>query len=294
MRKFVLSMLLVSTLTACSLQTSTSDISEAAESPINTQLPPLSKQFACLPKDAAIIAAHRGTAYNKGMSENSLRSLKALIDKGYLMAEVDIAGLKDGTHTLFHDGVWEEDSTGKGPVAASTWNQVKSYLLNDTDGELTSDTLSKLSDYLKTAKDKIYLEIDFKSSAKYDHVINMIREHDMTNQVILISYNERQSRKLAELAPDMMLSVSVNETEGHIYKPGQIAAWLGDDIDQENIVSRLNKANIPVLGRIGKDSSSIKSKAADVLVTDYAFSHDPVSGLTEITKIEYEACLKTP
>jgi len=269
MRKFVLSMLLVSTLTACSLQTSTSDISEAAESPINTQLPPLSKQFACLPKDAAIIAAHRGTAYNKGMSENSLRSLKALIDKGYLMAEVDIAGLKDGTHTLFHDGVWEEDSTGKGP-------------------------LSKLSDYLKTAKDKIYLEIDFKSSAKYDHVINMIREHDMTNQVILISYNERQSRKLAELAPDMMLSVSVNETEGHIYKPGQIAAWLGDDIDQENIVSRLNKANIPVLGRVGKDSSSLKSKAADVLVTDYAFSHDPVSGLTETTKIEYEACLKTP
>ena len=147
---------------------------------IDGPLPSLTTQFECLPKETAIISAHRGTARGSGFAENGLRGLSALIKRGYLMSEIDVARLKDGTYILFHDGVWEDKSTGRGAVAASTWEQAEKYLLKDPQGKLTSDTPIKLSNYLAEAKDKIYLEIDFKSSARYQDVIKMIRAHGMS------------------------------------------------------------------------------------------------------------------
>lgn len=266
---------------------------KAIEAPIaHSVLPPLTKQFECLPDEAAIIAAHRGTAYDTAYAENSISGLKALIDKGYLMAEVDIAGLKDGTHILYHDGVWDEKSTGNGAVASSTWGTAQNYLLNDPRGILTSDTPPRLTDFLDTAKDKIYLEIDFKSSAKYDHVIELIREKDMADQVILISYSKGQADKLARLAPEMMLSISVDKPEDALAYNSRAAVWLGDDIFDDNRVAGLAAQGTPILGRIQKKWSKKAAKAAHVLVTDYTFDHRPIAGLNAENKAIYEACLK--
>ena len=95
-----------------------------------------------------------------------------------------MAQSKDGVHFLYHDGVWEDDSTGRGAVAATNWRDAQKFLLNDTEGKLTAQTLTSLDDYLKIAQDKIYLEIDFKSSADYRDVIAMIRQYKMSDKVI--------------------------------------------------------------------------------------------------------------
>jgi len=75
---------------------------------------PLKQHFKCLPDSAALLAAHRGTAKNHGLAENGPAGLDALIKKGIMIAEIDIAKTKDGVHFLFHDGVWEDETTGKG------------------------------------------------------------------------------------------------------------------------------------------------------------------------------------
>ena len=118
---------------------------------------PLKHHFKCLPDSAAILAAHRGTSKGKGLAENGKAGLQALIKKGVMIAEIDVAKTKDGMHFLFHDGVWDDESTGKGAVASSRWSQAQSFLLNDTEGRLTSETPISFEDYLKIAKDKIYL-----------------------------------------------------------------------------------------------------------------------------------------
>lgn len=281
-------------LTACSqsdTQTLSSETKASTESTHKT-LPPLVKYMSCLPQETALVAAHRGTARNSNYPENSMSGLKALMEKGYLVSEVDVAGLKDGTHILYHDGVWDEKSTGKGPIASSTWSDASKLLLTDTKGKLSADRPIKFDDYLKAAKGKIYLEIDFKSSSKYETVLELIRNNNMADDVILISYNQGQTKKLMRLAPDMMLSVGSNEALGQTrFKPGQIAAWVGYNVDNESLIQNLRDKDIPILGRVRKDWNIQAANAADLLVTDDVFDHQAIAGLNAKNKRELNACL---
>lgn len=255
-------------------------------------LPPLADYMSCLPQETALMAAHRGTARNSIYPENSMSGLKVLLDKGYLVSEIDIAGLKDGIHILYHDGIWDEKSTGKGPVASSTWADAEKILLSDTKGDFSADRPVKFEDYLMAAKGKIYLEIDFKSSAKYEVVIELIRKHAMQDQVILISYNEGQSKKLASLAPEMMLSIGASETLGQTrYNPNQVAAWIGYNVDDASLVKNLQDKQVPILGRIKKEPNPLAADVAVLLVTDDVFEHSPIAGLNSENKKELEACL---
>jgi len=256
---------------------------------------PIKQHFKCLPESAAILAAHRGTSKQEGLSENSKDGLLALINHGVLIAEIDVAQSKDGVHFLYHDGVWEDDSTGRGAVAATNWSDAQKFLLNDTEGKLTSQTLSSLDDYLKIAQNKIYLEIDFKSSADYRDVIKAIRRYDMADKVILIAYSNKQAEQLARLAPNMMISMSVrgkndldNYKRGGI-KTNNIAAWTGRDGPNSTLVSLLKQNNIPVLTYPSRDKARSLIKAVDLIVTDYALDQKPIIGSYD--KADYLTCL---
>lgn len=261
--------------------------------------PSVHKQFACLPDEAAFVAAHRGVSKGEGQAENSKGGLDALMAAGILFAEVDIVGLKDGVHALYHDGVWETKTTGRGAVAASTWDEVSTFLLNDTEGNLTSDRPIRLTDYLALAKDRIYVEIDFKSSAKYETVIAAIRDAGMEDQVILIAYNNGQAKKLAALAPEMMISVSVNQV-GDIKALNMIgvttenmAAWRGDDETPDVLFNALKSQGIPILKSAFSGIPEGLEGEADLIVSDFALGAEPIIGLTGTGRAAYEACLKS-
>ena len=259
---------------------------------LDVALPSLLKQLDCLPPETAMISAHRGTSKNSSEAENSLEGLKSLMKKGYLMAEIDIARLKDNTHILFHDGVWEEGSTGRGVVAATTWTDASKFLLKDSRRGLTSQTIPTLDDMFKLVAGKIYLEIDFKSSANYKHVITKIRDYNMTENVILISYNAGQAKKLSKLAPDMMISVSTHKPQDvQNYRKGQAIAWVGKAVTNKDLMSQLRKTDTPIIGTLGKEWDSYRAKAADILVTDYAYNHRPITGLTRQNRDAYKNCL---
>ena len=256
------------------------------------RLPPIADYLACLPQETALLAAHRGSARNSKYPENSMSALKALLDKGYLLTEIDVARLKDGVHILYHDGVWDEKSTGKGSLAATTWKEAQKLLLMDTKGNFSADRPVKLDDYLKAAKGQIYVEVDFKSSSKYETVLKQIRANDMADQVILISYSDGQTRKLSRLAPDMMLSVSTREALGQTrFKTGQVAAWVGYDLDDTAVIRNLKDKDIPIIGRVRKNWGFKAAKAADILVTDNIFNHEPIAGLNKKNKETLNNCL---
>ena len=109
-------------LTACQSEPAQNPVVELENPSTKPAELPLRQHFACLPREGAIVAAHRGTSKKADLPENSQSSLHAVINHGILVAEIDVVGLKDGTHVLFHDGVWEEKTTGKGEVAATDWD----------------------------------------------------------------------------------------------------------------------------------------------------------------------------
>lgn len=284
-------LLLGTALSACKAAPSSQDTIAQTTPQITetaTKLPPIRTALDCLPTNAAMIAAHRATDKRwDDVAENSLTSLKKLINHGTLMAELDVAGLKDDTLISFHDGVWDEMSTGTGPIAVSTKSDLDNILLKSRAGKLTADRPPLFEDMLNTAKGKLYLEVDFKSSADPADVIKAIRDADMADQVLLIAYTPKQAAQFERLAPDMLRSNPVEATKkGH-------AVWLGYGVANGGGAEarRLKTQGNYIIGRIGDPNRQPPLArlidAADILVSDYAQKRDAVIG----DRAAFEACL---
>lgn len=285
-------------LSGCRAQTAVAPATPANdEAPLafDKILPPLKQAFACLPKEAAFVAAHRGTSLNRGLPENSMGGLLALIDAGFYFSEIDVAGLKDGTLILMHDGVLDRTTVKEGPVASQSWADVNSLLLRDTDGRITTDTLPQFEDILQRSKGKIYLEIDFKSSAKFEAVIAQIRQNDMADQVILIAYSDGQARKLASLAPDMMISLTIksndhfDELKSLGIKTENMTAWTGREAIDPAQLRLLTNNQIRVLAMRSPQEQDEAIVDADLIVSDYALDGPPILGT--IDEAAFKACL---
>lgn len=278
---------------ACAPQTDTpeneststvKDQNPAVFSPLNYAL---SDVLSCLPKEQAIIAAHRGTSRAWDIPENSLGALKRLINEGTLIAELDVAGLKSGEQILYHDGTWDRKSTGTGPVASSTYADVEKILLESFAGTLSSERPPLLSDVLELSKDKIFLEVDFKSSAKTDIVLRLIREYGMEEQVVLIAYTQERAEELHALAPEMLISAP-GEAKGRNLTPAKTLLWMGRDVDK--VTAPTN--TLGYIGLISRDDApAIKAKPAVFLVSDYPNELPQIVGTGDGAL--FEACLKT-
>jgi len=83
-------------LTACNSQKPPAPTVE----PAGDALPSVTQMLTCLRSTGPIIAAHRGRDKARRDPENALSSLRSLKDAGFIIAEVDVARLKDGTHIL--------------------------------------------------------------------------------------------------------------------------------------------------------------------------------------------------
>jgi len=283
------SLLLALGLSSCKAPTSAE--SPTAETAIaSNTLAPIRKTLSCLPPEAAIIAAHRGTDERwRDQAENSIGGLNALIQHGSLMAEIDVAGLRDDTLITFHDGVWDEVSTAKGPISVSTKADLENILLKSRSGGLTADRPPLFADMLRAAKGKMYLEVDFKSSADPKDVIKAIRDADMADQVLLIAYNAKQAALFKRLAPDMLRSNPTDATQaGH-------AVWLGYNVANGDTAKTLKSNGNYIIGRIGdpKRQPPLEAlrQASDILVTDEAERYEGIIGLTANGQAAYEACL---
>lgn len=253
------------------------------------QIAPLRTAIACLPDQTALIAAHRGVSENWDLPENSASGLQRLIDENYLVAEIDVASTKDGTLFLFHDGVWDETSTGKGPVSASTNEDLDKVLLKSRQGTLASERPLRFDDALDMAKNKIYLEIDFKSSAQESEVIEMIKEKDMESQVVLIAYTSEQAEELQALAPNMLLSAP-GADNGRGLKPESTLLWMGRSIDTVSTPTN-TLAYIGMVGRKNETAQPGPLRQGRLLVTDFPTDFPPIWGLTHESSPAYEACL---
>lgn len=278
-------------LTSCKAASNPSGAPVEISSHANT-LAPIRKALSCLPAEAAIMAAHRGTDERwTDTAENSIGGLNALIELGSIMAEIDVAGLKDGTLITFHDGVWDEISTAKGPIAVSTKADLEKILLKSRSGGLTADRPPLFSDMLKAAKGKMYMEVDFKSSADPKAVIKAIRDAGMTDQVLLIAYNPKQAALFERLAPEMLRSNPIEATQK------DHAVWLGYNVANGKTAQSMKAKGNYTIGRIGdpKRQPPLNTliKASDILVTDEAEKHGGIIGLNSDSRAKFEDCLTT-
>jgi glycerophosphoryl diester phosphodiesterase len=252
-------------------------------------LPPIRTVMTCLPKDAALVAAHRGTSVSYLEPENSISALERLIANNTMMAEIDIAAIRDGTPIIFHDGVWDYHTDQTGPIAATSAEDFARLRLKNTKDAVTLEPVPTLAAMLDAAKDRIYLEVDFKTSSDMETTLQMIRDRDMVDQVVLIATDDAEAAALRPYADEFLMSLpKAPKTTGEGQKQG---VWIGarwKDGGEKRIQSRHY-----VIGAQWKKNPAELAKAAralDILVTDQAQRYAPIAKLDKVAA--FRNCLK--
>jgi len=261
--------------------------------------PDVISALTCVTKDGPIISAHRGRDKGKGFADNSLEGLKALLARGYIMAEIDVARLKDGTMIAFHDGVWDPMSTGRGPVSASTWEEAEKLLLKTKRGKITASKVPTLDQILRWADGQFYFEIDFKSSANEKAVVQTIYDAGMHNHVILISYNDSQAVRLRKIARavtggDMMVSESISRVSDIARLPKSTTlGWTGTKSYNRMLIEKIEDAGIAsAYGMMSpKYYKGPMPKSVSILVTDYPDEAKAKTGVRKKDSERLKGCM---
>ena len=224
----------------------------------------LSAMLDCLEAGGqTLVSAHRGGP-TPGLPENAIATMDALLAAYPAIMEVDVARSRDGVHFLLHDDRLDRTTTGTGEAAAQDWAMLSQLRLKDNWGWTTPYGIPSLEEALGWAKGRTVLQLDFKRSADYAAVIAAVRAAGMANSVILIAYSPAQASALHDLAPEMLLSVSVDA-------PGDVAqlkaagipedrmvAFTGTRLPRPELYAELDKADIEVIfGTLGRPPRSI-------------------------------------
>lgn len=210
-----------------------------------------------------LISAHRGGP-TPGLPENAIETMDALLAAVPAIMEVDVAQSSDGVLYLMHDDTLDRTTNGSGAVKDVPWDTVKTLFLRDEAGWKTSFRVPLLEDVLDWSRGRAVLQIDFKRSTRFEDVIGMIRAKDREDNVVLIAYTVAQAKQLHELAPEMLLSVSINssadleELRAAGIPDNRMLAFTGTRLPRPELYRELDQQNIEVIfGTLGRPPRSI-------------------------------------
>jgi glycerophosphoryl diester phosphodiesterase len=156
--------------------------------------------------DLVFHAARRGDRFPAG----SLSGLRDCLEAGARFVEVDISPLADGEYALLHDRFLEDETDGRGSVAAATGETVRG-LRRRWRGELTGERVATLGEAVALvagAQTLIELQLDLKV---YDRLADSALEslgrtvRPLGRRARVSSTSDRELRRLHEVAPDLAL-----------------------------------------------------------------------------------------
>jgi glycerophosphoryl diester phosphodiesterase len=210
-----------------------------------------------------LISAHRGGP-TPGLPENALATMDALLVAAPAIMEIDLVRSRDGVHFLLHDERLERTTTGQGDAAAQDWQNLSQLKLKDNWGWITPYAIPRLDEALAWAKGRTVLQLDFKSSADYAEVVATVRSAGMADSVILIAYSAQQAAALHRLAPEMLLSVSVEGLDdvAALSEAGipedRMIAFTGTRLPRPELYRELQERDIEVIfGTLGRPPQSL-------------------------------------
>ncbi|WP_197409496.1 glycerophosphodiester phosphodiesterase family protein [Erythrobacter sp. YT30] len=224
----------------------------------------LSAMLDCIEQsDTSLISAHRGGP-SPGLPENSVETMDALLTAIPAVMEIDVAQSPDGVHYLMHDRTLDRTTTGTGNVTDAPWSEVQKLFLVDEAGWVTPYRVPTLNQALSWAIGRTVLQIDFKRTADYEEVIELIRAQDMAESVILIAYSVEAAQKLYALAPEMLISFSLSapgdldEVVAAGIPADRIVAFTGTRTAKPDLYQALDEADVEVIfGTLGRSPNSI-------------------------------------
>jgi glycerophosphoryl diester phosphodiesterase len=191
--------------------------------------------FNCLRESGyTVVGAHRGGPV-PGYAENAIETFAYTTRLAPALLEIDIARTRDNALVLMHDDTLDRTTTGSGPVRSRTLAEIQQLRLKDEAGTVLDTRPPTLREALEWAKGRAILELDVKRGVPYEDVLAEVRSAGAITRVVFITYSDDAAVRVHKLAPEMMLSVSMDEARdiNALERRGidltRVLAWTGTE-----------------------------------------------------------------
>ena len=157
------------------------------------------------PKNKVLVIAHRGAS---GIApENTLAAVKAAIEMGVDMVELDVHQTRDDIAVVIHDKTVNRTSNGKGKVKDFTFDELQ--VLDSGSWfhpKFKNEKIPSLESVLQEVKGKVKLLIEVKET-KYSgiekNIVQLLNKYDAKNWCIIQAFETGVLNNIQKLDPSI-------------------------------------------------------------------------------------------
>ncbi|MCO5072460.1 MAG: glycerophosphodiester phosphodiesterase family protein [Rhizobiaceae bacterium] len=141
-------------------------------------------------RDHVMVAAHRAGGLMGGKRiypENSMASLRAMIDLGVEMVELDVQKTRDNVFVVLHDSWLDRTTTCRGRLVDYSFAELAGCrLVVEGTGKVTNEGVPTLQDMLEIARGRILVNIDNKLDADaLGGMVEIARRIGVADQIVV-------------------------------------------------------------------------------------------------------------
>lgn len=157
--------------------------------------------------DTPLIFGHRGAMAYAPM--NTLEAFELCVEQGADGIELDVHLSKDGELVILHDFTIDHTTDSTGTVTEMTLAELKTLDAGSWfDEAFAGARIPTLSEVFEAVGDKLYINVEIKTLSEEgdgteEAVMACIRKHDMTERVIVSSFNPYVLKRYRRIDPDM-------------------------------------------------------------------------------------------
>lgn len=200
--------------------------------------------------------AHRG--FSGAAPENTLAAVRAAIESGADMVEIDVTMSADRHLVVIHDETLDRTTGGRGEVAGLTLAEIRQLDAGRWfSPAFAGERVPTLDEVLAAVEGRVLLNVEIKSEAVargiVDKVAAAIRARRMTREVIVSSFAPAALEQLRAAAPEIRTAVLCNPEYHKGRDPVAIVRELGASMFNikrtrltRAMLQRCREAGIPV------------------------------------------------
>ena len=196
-----------------------------------------------------LVIAHRAGAADA--PENSLSAMQKVVSDGAAdSAEIDVIITLDGELVVAHDSDLMRLAGDSRAVRETSYEQLRTIDIGSTfSEEFRGERLALLDDFLSLAKGKMGLMIEFKhgkNSELVEKTISTVRAHGMVDEVVIISLELEEIRKVQKLAPEISVGYLASINIGDLSRLNVDSIGAKDGIVNAGFIDKVNDAGVAV------------------------------------------------
>jgi len=152
-----------------------------------------------------LLGAHRGNADE--FPENTLAAFRSAIELSVDLVECDVHLTADGQLAVIHDHLLDRTTSGTGPVREHTMAELQALDAGSwKDARFRGERIPELSEVLGLARGRVGVAIEIKNlplpyAGLEARLVEMLQREGMLDQVIVISFDPRATRRVRDLEP---------------------------------------------------------------------------------------------